>query len=314
MTLLIDYAWAKPAPDAIKAAGYSGVMRYLSNDPTKNLTVAEAAGLLAAGLSVGLVWETISARAGQGFAAGAADAATAEAAATALGYPFYAAIFYAVDYDADPAAVAPYFAGVNSRAARPVGVYGSARVVEGTAVPWKWQTSAWSAGRVSASAHLYQRQRATVAHPLPSTDENVVIAPFPIWTTAPLLDPASPLPPVLTVPPVKPTTTTVQEDDMLALILWAYAELVGRTSPPSTDEVANWVSGTPAWTSAQTLAAFLGAPCEPGGVVKAYKDILGRAPESQAVIAEHLAGKPTIRKVRLDLSNSPEAKALAARK
>ena len=111
-----------------------------------------------------------------------------------------------------------------------------------------------------------------------------------------------------------PTPEPLQEDDMLALILWAYTELVGRTSAPSTDEVTNWVSGTPGWTSAQTLAAFLGAPCEPGGVVKAYKDILGRAPESQAVIAERLATKPTIRKVRLDLSNSLEAKALAARK
>ena len=110
-----------------------------------------------------------------------------------------------------------------------------------------------------------------------------------------------------------PTPKPVQEDDMLALILWAYTELVGRTTPPSTDEVTNWVSSTPGWTSAQTLAAFLGSQCEPGGVVKAYKDILGRAPESQAVIDGHLATKPTIRQVRYDLSISAEAKLRAGK-
>jgi hypothetical protein len=183
MTLILDYAWAKPTPAAIKAAGYSGVMRYLSPDSTKNLSKPEATALLAAGLSIGLIWESTANRAGQGFAAGAADAATAEAQATALGYPFSAALFYAVDFDGGVAAVAPYFAGVASRAARPVGVYGSARVVEGVAVLWKWQACAWSAGRVSASAHLYQRLRATVPNPLPSTDENIILHPFPMWTT-----------------------------------------------------------------------------------------------------------------------------------
>ena len=185
MTLILDYAWAKPTPAAIKAAGYSGVMRYLSPDATKNLTKAEATGLLATGLSIGLVWESTASRAGQGFAAGAADAATAEAQATAIGYPFSAALFYAVDFDAAPAAVAPYFAGIASRAARPVGIYGSARVVEGVSAAWKWQACAWSAGRVSASAHLYQRLRATVAHPISGTDENIILHDFPMWTNAP---------------------------------------------------------------------------------------------------------------------------------
>ena len=209
MTLLLDYAWAKPSPAAIKAAGYSGVMRYLSTDATKNLSKSEAAGLLAAGLSIGLVWETTAIRAGQGFAAGAADAVTAEAQAAALGYPSTAVLFYAVDYDAAPAAVAPYFAGVGSKAHHPVGVYGSARVVEGVAAPWKWQACAWSAGRVSASAHLYQRLHATVAHPLSSTDENVVLHAFPMWTNtpAPLPGPASPIPPVFTKPTPVPTPT-----------------------------------------------------------------------------------------------------------
>jgi hypothetical protein len=192
VTLLLDYAWAKPSPAAIKAAGYSGVMRYLSHDSTKNLSKAEATGLLAAGLSIGLVWETTASRAGAGFAAGAADVVAAEAQATALGYPLTAVLFYAVDYDAAPAAVAPYFAGVTSKAHRPVGVYGGIRVVDGVVAPWKWQACAWSAGRVSTSAHLYQRLHATVAHPLSGTDENVVLHPFPMWTNTPVhVDPVT---------------------------------------------------------------------------------------------------------------------------
>jgi len=208
MTLILDYAWAKPAPTAIKAAGYSGVMRYLSPDSTKNLSKPEAIALLAAGLSIGLVWESFAARASQGFAAGASDAATAEAQANALGYPSTAVIFYAVDYDAMPTAVSAYFAGVVSMAHRPVGVYGSARICGGTNVPYKWQSCAWSGGVVDAVANLYQRLRATVPNPLPSTDENVILHPFPMWTTVPvppLPGPPSPIRPVPNPLPPAPT-------------------------------------------------------------------------------------------------------------
>ena len=184
MTLLLDYAWARPSPATIKAAGYSGVMRYLSGDASKNLSAGERDVMLAAGLSIGLVWETTAARAGAGFNAGAADAVAAEAQANALGYPLSAVLFYAVDYDATPAQVAPYFAGVASKAHHPVGVYGSKRVTEGINVPYKWQACAWSGGLVSASAHLYQRLQATVPHPISSTDENIVLHPFPMWDPA----------------------------------------------------------------------------------------------------------------------------------
>ena len=165
MTLILDYSFARPNPAAMKAAGYSGVMRYLSYDSTKNLSKTEAIGLHAAGLDIGLVWETTATRAGEGSIAGAVDAIAAEAQATALGYPADAVIFYGVDYDAAPQAVAPYFAGVKSKARRPVGVYGSKRVVEGVAAPWKWQACAWSAGLVSTQAHLYQRLHATARAP-----------------------------------------------------------------------------------------------------------------------------------------------------
>lgn len=117
------------------------------------------------------------------------------------------------------------------------------------------------------------------------------------------------IPDVITPAPLtSPTPTHHEEDDMLPLILWCYAELVGRTAPPSTDEVANWISGTPGWTSARVLASFLGARAERGSVVKAYRDILGRKPESEAAINGHLAGGSTIGQVRINVASSPEAR------
>ena len=212
MTLLIDYSAARPTPATIKAAGYSGVMRYLSTDPGKNLQPAERDALLAEGLSIGLVWETTAARSADGFAAGAADAKAAEEQAAALGLPAGLPIFYAVDFDADPAAVKGYFDGVHSVATRPVGIYGSLRVVDtaltGGWATYAWQSCAWSGGVVSQRAHLYQRLRATVPNPISGTDENIVLRPFPLWTAIPS-SAASDVPPVFTKPTPAPAPKPV---------------------------------------------------------------------------------------------------------
>jgi hypothetical protein len=213
MTLLVDYSMARPTPDTIKSSGYSGVMRYLSTDPAKNLQPAERDALLAAGLSIGLVWETYANRAAAGFSAGAADAKGAEAQASTLGLPAGLPIFYAVDFAADPNVVKPYFDGVRSVATRPVGIYGSLSVVDaalaGGWAAYAWQACAWSNGKVSQRAHLYQRLSPTVAHPIGGTDENIVLRPFPLWTSIgvvtehpkPSSAPASDIPQVFTKPP-----------------------------------------------------------------------------------------------------------------
>ena len=194
-TLYLDYSWTVPAAAAIKAAGYSGVLRYISPDTSKNLKAPERDALLAAGLGIGLVWESTSGRAGQGFAAGAADGIEATRQAKALGYPTACPIFFAVDSGAlSASAVAPYFAGARSSSGYPVGVYGSGAVVDATA-GFKWQTSAWSGQYVSPHANFYQRVKATVAHPLAGTDENVRISPVPIWSSSPSPSPVKPPPP-----------------------------------------------------------------------------------------------------------------------
>jgi peptidoglycan hydrolase-like protein with peptidoglycan-binding domain len=197
MTLILDYSFARPSPTTIKKSGYAGVMRYISTAPgtqpnPKDLTRPEASLLHQAGLSIGLVWETYAKRAGAGQAAGKADVASAERQANLLGYPKNCPIFYAVDYDANPDSVALYFAGVKAAAKglHPVGVYGSARVVEAihaAGVPYVWQACAWSNGRVSDSAHLYQRMSATVVDKIPASDENLLCRPLPLWAPTGLL-------------------------------------------------------------------------------------------------------------------------------
>jgi hypothetical protein len=171
---VVDYSWARPTPQSIRDFGYAGAIRYLSFEPGKNLSGAERDALWAAGLAVALVWETTANRAAGGFDAGAADGVEANRQADALGWPPDRPIYFTVDYDAGPEGpVTGYFHGANSTAWRPVGCYGSYRVIEGIVgtgvVGWGWQCAAWSgdgAGsggvssdgrRLSVHARLYQR-------------------------------------------------------------------------------------------------------------------------------------------------------------
>jgi hypothetical protein len=189
--LAVDYAWTHPNPAAIRAAGYVAVLRYLSPDASKNLTGAERDAVWAAGLAVGLVWESSATRALSGAPGGAADARAANDQADALGVPATVPIYYADDTQSTADQVRPYYQGAGSVGRRPVGGYGDIDVVdpllaEGI-ITVGWQTAAWSAGRVSSIAHLYQRVTPTrpSVGPASSYDENVILRPdWGAWTPA----------------------------------------------------------------------------------------------------------------------------------
>lgn len=175
MGQVVDYSWGRVGGSdrtharAIADAGYVGAMRYLCYpDRGKRLERPELDLLHAAGLAVGVVWETTASRSGQGRDAGRADAVEANRQAGDLGFPMDRPIFYAVDFDADPNTVAPYFAGCADVGGRPVGVYGSYRIVEALGLDWCWQCAAWSGNgqgsggsiqgrRLSRRARLFQR-------------------------------------------------------------------------------------------------------------------------------------------------------------
>jgi len=188
-TVLIDVAWSKPKAAAIKAAGYSGVLGYISHDASKDLGAKQAKLYIRAGLHVGFVFETTATEAEHHTATGVADRRYAEQRAEAMGYPKTCPIFYAVDEDVSPEKVQAYFAGVFDGNTHPAGPYGSAEVVTFIAKlhpkAISWQTVAWSGDVISAHASLYQRNTKTkpkVAGVASNGyDEDVVLKPIKLW-------------------------------------------------------------------------------------------------------------------------------------
>jgi hypothetical protein len=166
MTWVGDYSWARPSPLTLAAGGCVGVIRYLGpGNGGRDVTTAEMAVLHAAGLGLGLVWETTTTAALAGFQAGWADVDKANRYADALGYPGHLPIFYAVDTDVTPAQVrgpvADTFRGAIKASKRPVRPYGEADVLdilcgELGLMPCGWQCAAWSRGRMSSYRCMYQ--------------------------------------------------------------------------------------------------------------------------------------------------------------
>lgn len=92
-----------------KRLGFGAVLRYLpipagtlNRDAVGRLNKGEVAAYHAAGLGIGVVWETTQMRPLDGSAAGLVDGPAARAAANALGFPSNHAIFGAVDFDPAP--------------------------------------------------------------------------------------------------------------------------------------------------------------------------------------------------------------------
>jgi hypothetical protein len=183
----IDYSWGRPAPAAVKAAGYGFVCRYLSYSRTgKNLSRAEADALTAQGLLIVSNWEWFGdlrhdpewAIYGPG-ELGRRHAAAAAAQHASCGGPSWAPIYFSVDFDVPDYApslpdtpgnaaaklggLAAYFAGVRAvlGPAR-VGGYGGywavRRLFDAQLISYGWQTKAWSGGQIDPRAHLYQEQ------------------------------------------------------------------------------------------------------------------------------------------------------------
>lgn len=151
---------------ALAAAGYKYAARYLVpvGYKWKRLTRQEAEVITNAGMQIVSVFETEANRPAKGAAAGTADGAAALHEAQLIGQPRGSAIYFAVDYDAKPGAYDAIEAYLRHAAAEipgyVVGVYGSYAVVEEMVrrIPGirVWQTYAWSRGKKSSKANLYQ--------------------------------------------------------------------------------------------------------------------------------------------------------------
>lgn len=200
------------AAHGIKFAG-----RYYSFDAVKNLTLAEARQLAAAGISIVAIWEadgdTIA-----GFDAISGDRAGSVALrlAAACGQPVATPIYFAVDFDASAediaGKIAEYFAAVGKRlhpAGYSTGVYGSGLVCKtllgnGLAhVAYLAQSRGWRGTPGFAEAAIKQGPRVTIAG-VPVDLCEALAAP----ATAGLWQPPG-IPPAMPAPEVDPVRAAI---------------------------------------------------------------------------------------------------------
>lgn len=180
MLLGIDCAQPLTASKAkaLAAAGAKFAVRYLvpASYQWKRLIRAEADAIMVAGMRLASVYQEGARAPAGGATAGTADGRKALAEAKAIGQPIGSAIFFAVDYDAhegDFAAIEAYLrAAAVELPGYHVGVYGHCGVIEAMAARkacrYFWQTYAWSGGKKSKYAHLWQYENDTTlaGHPV----------------------------------------------------------------------------------------------------------------------------------------------------
>lgn len=208
---LIDFAARQIPAQQIRAAGYSGVVNYVSMSRpgssfgAKPITRSYADSLIAAGLAIvsnfqyGKPGGSAPSDFTRGYAGGVADARTAWNLHTAAGGGQSAPIFFTIDEDINRDTwnhtALPWFRGINSvLGIQRTGVYGGVRVCQWAAADgvigssstpgrrWAWQTRAWSGDQVHPAAVLYQRVVSTASNPGPKVgglevDVNDVLAP-----------------------------------------------------------------------------------------------------------------------------------------
>lgn len=177
-----DYSFSTFTADQLTAAGFEGVIRYLSPPPNeKNWTAAQIAHFRDAGMWLGFVWEMTTTRPRDGYDAGVLDGRRANALMDDLGVPSAVAIYYANDERDTPAsATEAYFRGVRDAGGRPRGAYGKKELVEALwawgYITYGWMVETWwdsgPAPLRHPDVHLVQIAN---FHSLDGTDDNEVM-------------------------------------------------------------------------------------------------------------------------------------------
>lgn len=155
-----DYSSWRPS-SASELDGVDFVVRYLSNDSAKNLSLAEAQELTSWGKFIVVNWESDGL--GGGFAQGVADAATAKALAIAFGWPGGdRPIIFSIDENVDPTTQDDYYKGIASVLPNEqIGIYGEAAVIErwrsfGAGWGFLTESTDWEGGSDISGCQLQQ--------------------------------------------------------------------------------------------------------------------------------------------------------------
>jgi hypothetical protein len=281
----VDIAWARPSVAQIQGTGARFVARYLSTDPSKNLTAAEVTAYRAAGLGTVVVWETTTGRARAGMAAGQADARAAEAQRKTVGLPGDMPIHFAVDEDTTWSSVAPYMAGAVSVLGQArVGVYGGYQVIEGAAgagFRFLWQTTAWSGGRWSSHATIRQTGGTTLGGDADwDTAMTADYGQYPRPTAAPEED----------MTPDQAAQLKALHDLLVPYAGWGYKNADQLKKDPAMPDAYGYLQQTAATVKSLTaqvaaLTAAVGALAKGGGISAAEVTAAAKA-GAQAALAE----------------------------
>lgn len=232
----IDFAFdPHPSIAVEKANGVTFVCRYISpstaNDVNgKNLVPAEKAALLAAGLSIVMVFESSGGRMLAGRAAGVADAQDADAVVRALGMPGMP-VYFAADWDAteaDQALINAYLDGTASVIGHARnGIYGGywpvSRALDAGKASFGWQTYAWSGGQWDKRAQLRQTANGVSMGGADADIDASEAADFGQWPRPAAAAPAAPFP--------APAGVSITPRDALA-ISWGLSRAADGTPSP----------------------------------------------------------------------------------
>lgn len=137
----------------LKALGIQFLSQYVSDFPSKNMTLAGNQILTDNGIWTVTNWEDNINDASGGYYAGKRNAQVAWAQHKAAGGPDGRPVYFSIDEDVPYTSVVPYFQGITTVLGRAqTGVYGSAAVCDGLKaagyVDWTWRTmsTGWSGG------------------------------------------------------------------------------------------------------------------------------------------------------------------------
>lgn len=158
-----DFAYGRPHPASLRAAGIGFVCRYLGSTTRKAIDQEEARSYRDGGIAIVVVYEGKADGPLNGDTQGLYDGKHALLRADLIGLPDDRPIYAAVDRDVTPAQMPRVLAYLRSFAAsiapHPLGVYGGTAVIE-AAFPhlahYAWQANAWRDGRVIAAAQIQQ--------------------------------------------------------------------------------------------------------------------------------------------------------------
>lgn len=211
----LDYAWQHDTPAQLvallRANSAQFACRYINDPGGKGLTDGETRALTAAGIIIVPVYETTGTDFTGGYDAGLTAGQRAAADLRARRAPGGAYCWFAIDTDTSVfAETNAYLRGAKAGTGPYVAqLYGSYAVVEAAAAAglgsWHWQTYAWSKGKLSRHALLYQFQNAVMiggismdrdrtVQPMAGPWAHPAAAPAPAAPTAGQAAPAFPYP------------------------------------------------------------------------------------------------------------------------